>query len=110
MKLLFDENLARELVERLSDVFPGSQHVVPLGFERAGDNRIWEYAKADGFVIVSKDGDFNQLAFLHGPPPKVIWLRLGNCTTDIVERLIRQRRAQIAAFESDPSDGVLIIG
>ena len=109
MKLLFDENLARELVSRLADLFPGSRHVVLCGLERAGDPIIWEYAKDNGYVIVSKDGDFNQLAFLYGPPPKVVWIRVGNCTTDAIVELICQRRTQIEAFESDPDDSVLIV-
>jgi predicted nuclease of predicted toxin-antitoxin system len=74
VKLLLDENLARELVGRLADVFPGTQHVTSVGLERATDREVWDYAHAHGYAIASKDSDFNQLSFLHGAPPKVIWL------------------------------------
>ncbi|MBK7164293.1 MAG: DUF5615 family PIN-like protein [Candidatus Microthrix sp.] len=39
---------------------------------------MWEYAAEQGLVIVSKDSDFRQLAVFDGPPPKLVWLRLGN--------------------------------
>ncbi len=109
MKLLFDENLARDLVRRVADVYPNAEHVAKIGLKRAGDRDVWEYARAHGFVIVSKDSDFNQLAFLHGAPPKIVWLRVGNCTTDSIERLLRGRASEIAAFVTDPDDAVLIV-
>jgi predicted nuclease of predicted toxin-antitoxin system len=109
VKLLLDENLARELVGRLADLFPDSQHVASIGLERASDREVWDYARATGCVIASKDSDFNQLSFLHGPPPKVIWLRVGNCTTAAIEGLLRGRIAEIAAFEANEEASVLII-
>ena len=59
---------------------------------RATDRQIWEFAGEHGYAIVSKDADFRQLAFMHGPPPKVIWLRVGNVSTteilDLIQRLL----------------------
>ncbi len=83
MKLLFDENLSDRLVDRLADLFPGSRHVKELGLEQRDDLVVWQHARDHGFVIVTKDGDFHQLSFLLGSPPKVVWLRLGNCTTKL---------------------------
>lgn len=48
------------------------------------DLQIWQYALEHGLTIVSKDNDFRQLSFLYGPPPKVIWLSVGNAGTDII--------------------------
>ena len=70
MKLLFDENLAPRLVAQVIDLFPGSEHVRNVGLATADDAAVWEYAKAGGFAIVSKDADFRQLSFLYGSPPK----------------------------------------
>ena len=109
MKLLFDENLAHELVGRLADVFPESLHVTSVGLERASDRQVWDYGRANGCAIVSKDSDFNQLSFLHGAPPKVIWLRIGNCTTETIELLLRDHIATIAAFEADDDASVLVL-
>ena len=51
---------------------------------------MWAYAKANDFVIVSKDSDFVDLSVLEGAPPKVVWVRLGNCTTASVALLLRE--------------------
>ena len=69
-----------------------------VALEPVPDRAIWAYARAHGFVIVSKDEDFHRLSVFHGPPPKVIWIRLGNCSTDDVIRLLRARREEIEAF------------
>ena len=82
MKLpLFDENLSRRLVARLADVFPGFGHIVDLGMESAPDIEVWEYARVNGYVITTKDSDFNELGLVSGFPPKVVWIRCGNCST-----------------------------
>ena len=78
MRLLFDQNLSRLLVGRFAEEFPDSVHVTDVGLDRATDREVWDFARAGGYVIVSKDSDFRQLAFLFGPPPKVVWLRVGN--------------------------------
>jgi predicted nuclease of predicted toxin-antitoxin system len=102
MKLLFDQNLSHRLVLQLAAEFPGSAHVRDLALATATDAAVWAHAAANGFVIVSKDTDFQQRALLHGHPPKVIWVRLGNCPTAAVAALLRSRLADIQAFEADP--------
>ncbi len=102
MKLLFDQNLSHRLVVQLSTEFPGSAHVRDAGLASAPDSDVWAYAAANGFAIVSKDTDFQQRALLYGHPPKVIWVRTGNCSTAAVAALLRSRLADIHAFEADP--------
>lgn len=109
MKLLFDQNLSPKLVNRLSDLFPGSEHVHSIGLDRSDDDSIWAYALANDFVIVSKDEDYNLLAVLRGSPPKVIWLTTGNCTTAYVESLFRAHIAEIQDFEVDPSSTTIVL-
>ena len=101
MKLLFDQNLSHRLVELLRDVFPDSNHVRNVGLSEADDRAIWSFAMENGFTIVSKDDDFHQLSFLHGAPPKVIWLRLGNCSTTEIASCMRTRFEQVTAFDAD---------
>lgn len=101
MKLLFDQNLSFKLVARLADVFPGSDQVRCLRLDTADDRSIWQFAKSNGFTIVSQDSDFAELASLFGPPPKVIWLRCGNQMTEAIELLFRAHVASLAAFEQD---------
>lgn len=81
MKLLFDQNLSRHLVRELHPEFADSAHVSSLDLDTATDHEIWAYAAENDYLIVSKDSDFRQLAFLAGPPPKALWLRVGNSPT-----------------------------
>jgi len=103
VKLLLDENLSHRLVAAISSAFPGSQHVRDLGLSSASDTEVWRYAKQHGFTIVSKDADFRQRSILHGAPPKVIGLLVGNVSTEETERLLRSSERMIAAFEADAS-------
>jgi len=109
MKLLFDENLSPRLVQLLEDLFPNSIHVLDVGLKAADDPLVWEYAKSNGLILVSKDSDMHQRSFLFGPPPKVVWVRLGNCSTLDVERLMRQNVSAINVFFDDPDTSFLVL-
>ena len=98
MKLLFDENLAPKLAGLLDDLFVGSAHVGELGLKSAPDLVVWETAANLGYTIVSKDADFRERSILYGHPPKVIWIRLGNCTTRGIGDLIRSHHGRIRSF------------
>ncbi|MBF0310505.1 MAG: DUF5615 family PIN-like protein [Magnetococcales bacterium] len=78
MKLFLDQNLSRRMLPLLQDRFPGSTQAWVAGMDRAPDLKIWNYAKREGFVIVTQDGDFQEMSLLRGWPPAVIWLRTGN--------------------------------
>jgi predicted nuclease of predicted toxin-antitoxin system len=80
MKLLFDQNLSYRLVPALESLYPGSVHIRDVGLATADDETVWNYAKQHGLVIVSKDMDVYHRSILFGHPPKVVWIRLGNCT------------------------------
>ena len=60
MKLLLDQNISRKLVKELESLFPGSNHVYPLGLHKASDEEIWDYARDNGLTIVTQDSDFNE--------------------------------------------------
>lgn len=107
MKLLFDHNLSPRLVQSLADIYPESLHVSSVGLDKEADLFVWSYAQANGFDIVSKDSDFNDLAFLHGFPPKIIWLQLGNCSTKDVENSLRSNADRIREFLADSTVGIL---
>lgn len=109
MKLLFDQNMSPRLVRCLADTFPGSSHVQLVNLDRASDDHVWEYARLNGFMIVTKDEDFNDLSVMRGSPPKVLWLQLGNCTTAQVEAAIQGCIAEIKAFQEDASAGTLVL-
>ncbi|MBS1873900.1 MAG: DUF5615 family PIN-like protein [Acidobacteria bacterium] len=110
MRLLFDENLSAGLPRKLADCYPGSVHVRDVGLRSAQDGDVWAYAVSNGLAIVSKDADFRQRSYVCGFPPKVIWIRLGNCSTRAIEDLLRSRSTQIAAFCADEVQSFLALG
>jgi predicted nuclease of predicted toxin-antitoxin system len=65
VKLLLDENLSDRIIHRIIDLYPDSEHVKTLGLINTDDAVIWDHAKANGFVIVSKDADFHQRSLLY---------------------------------------------
>jgi predicted nuclease of predicted toxin-antitoxin system len=109
VKLLFDENLSPRLVQAFESEYPGSAHVRTLGLLGATDVAIWERARIDACTIVSKDNDFRQLSFLHGAPPKVIWLSVGNAGTEAILRFLKSQRAAIQAFDADTDASLLVL-
>jgi len=110
VKLLFDENLPPRLTETLSNVYPGSIHVHECGLGSTDDTAIWQYAKENGFAIVSKDSDFQERSVLRGSPPKIIWLRVANCTTSEIEKLLRAAVPVIRRFISEEEESCLVLG
>lgn len=109
MKLLFDENLSPPLVELLAADFPDCAHIELLGMRSAADAAVWNYARENGFAIVSKDNDFRQRAFLYGSPPKVVWLSVGNAGTNEIATPVRLRRERLLAFDLDAGESLLIL-
>jgi len=109
MKLLFDQNLSPRLVEILNDVFPEGVHMSQVGLSQASDEALWNYARANGMVICTKDTDFLDMSVLHAFPPKVIWLAHGDYTTSQVEALLRMHADAIAAFAADDVSGTLAL-
>jgi predicted nuclease of predicted toxin-antitoxin system len=102
VKLLFDENLPASMVRRLADLFPESAHVVTLGLASVDDLALWSFAKENGFTLVTKDSDFHDLCAVRGAPPKVVWLRVGNCSVNEIEQVLRAAEADIRALDEDP--------
>jgi predicted nuclease of predicted toxin-antitoxin system len=109
MKLLFDQNLSPRLASALADLFPGSSHVSSHNLESSPDSDVWQFALLHDYAIVSKDSDFVDRATLDGPPPKIIALTLGNCSTSQIESLLRMRRQAITDFADNPTEALLFL-
>ncbi len=109
MRLLFDHNLSPRLVERLANLYPQAEHVYRLGLDRAPDEVVWRYAREHEYTIVTRDADYNEFSVVRGFPPKVIWIRTGNCTTRRIEALLRAHAEAIEALDADPGIGVLTL-
>jgi predicted nuclease of predicted toxin-antitoxin system len=110
VRLLLDQNLSPRLLTALADLYPGSRHIREVGLQAAADDAVWQYAGQHGFAIVSKDADFRERSFLLGHPPKVIWIRRGNCSTDGVAAILRDHHAEVLVFEGDAEGSFLALG
>jgi predicted nuclease of predicted toxin-antitoxin system len=110
MKLLLDENLSRRLVPLLQQEFPGTTQVTLLGLESASDQVIWLRAKQDGYVVVTRDADFQELSLVWGAPPKVIRLRTPNLNRMAVLKMLLDHKAEIhQSLEIDSMSSVELI-
>ena len=109
MKLLFDQNLSPRLVQQRADLFPESDHVQSLGLDRSPDTPLWNFARDNDFLIVTKDVDFSDRSAIAGYPPKIIWIRLGNSTTSEIESKIRTNHKHIETFNQNKDLGVLAL-
>jgi predicted nuclease of predicted toxin-antitoxin system len=93
----------------LADVFPEMSHVKDFALDRADDETVWQFARDHGFTIVSKDSDFRQRSFLLGAPPRTVWIRLGNCTTQQIESALRVHHDDVVRLQASTTDCILII-
>jgi len=109
MRLLFDENLSPKLSVLLATIFPHSVHARNCGLLGQPDEDVWEYARANYLTIISKDSDFQQRSLLYGFPPKVIWLRIGNCSRQQLVELITLNEPTIRKFGEDQEEAVLVL-
>jgi predicted nuclease of predicted toxin-antitoxin system len=109
VKLLLDENLSDRIIHRIIDLYPDSNHVKNLALTNTDDSVIWEYAKANDFLIVSKDSDFHQRSLLYGHPPKFIYLRIGNSSTSTIIQILRGNFEIIIQFWNSEVESVLVL-
>jgi predicted nuclease of predicted toxin-antitoxin system len=109
-RLLVDEPLPEDLCALLADILPDSLPIRLLGHGGARDTVVWDLARQHGCLLVSKDEDFHRLAILHGAPPKSVWIRLGNCSTDDIAQLLRRRQTDVIRFSEDDEATVLELG
>lgn len=109
MKLLLDENLSERVVPQLLDLYPNSSLVKSHGLIHTDDVLIWSFAQQQGYTIVSKDADFHQRSLVFGHPPKLVFLRVGNCPTSHITQLLRSNYVLLSAFDCDPNTSILIL-
>ena len=105
--LLFDQNISFRIIKEISSLFPGSKQVREVGLEGKQDREVWNYAKSNGFTLVSFDSDFADLSLLFGFPSKVIWLRLWNSSTNRIISVLTQKKEEIQIFLKNEVEGIL---
>lgn len=109
MKLLFDENISFKLCKRLEDIYPNSTHVRFVNLENKGDSEIWQFARKEGYIIVTQDSDFSDMTILKGFPPYVVWIKTGNSLVSEIENTLRTHSITIKSFFENKSIGLIEI-
>lgn len=84
-------------------------HVKDFGLDQADDSAVWSFAAKNGLTIVSKDDDFRQRSLVLGAPPKVIWLKIGNCSTEVAVQVLLSGKDRIISFRDEPEATILIL-
>ena len=102
MRLLFDQNLSWKLPKLLVDIFPDSLHVRSVDMKQVPDSEIVAYARREQLVIVTKDSGLKRWASVNPGSPKIVWVRVGNCSTRIVEELLRHHSLRISELVKNP--------
>ncbi len=59
-----------------------------IGLRDAEDPEIFEKAKAQGVILMTKDSDFVDLVDRLGAPPQIIWLTCGNTSNAELRRIL----------------------
>ena len=95
------------MVPYLEPVYPGTSHVFLLGMQRRADSEIWRYAQYHGFTLATKNNDMIDLCVLRGAPPKVLWLRVGNCSTELIQKVFINNEDRIRRFGREEASVVL---
>jgi predicted nuclease of predicted toxin-antitoxin system len=110
MKLLFDQHFSFRTVKGLDDLFPDARHLRFFNLVHASDSEIWDFARTEGFTIITKDSDFHQRSLTFGHPPKVVWLRCGNLPRAELEAFIRKNAALLRDFIREEGKSLLVLG
>lgn len=97
-RLLLDQNLSFKISKGIKDIFPETKHVSDLKLDNSFDIDIWNYCKNNNYCIVTFDSDFIDISVLNGFPPKIIWLRIGNSSTDNIVQIIKNNYLVIKDF------------
>ena len=75
--------------------YPGSNQVVLLGMASASDKEVSQKARDDGYVIVTRGADFQELSLVWGQPPKVIRLKTMNQSRAATLKVLTENRGAI---------------
>jgi len=72
------------------------------------DSQIWEFARENEFVVLTKYKDFCHCSVVIGTPPKIVWINRGNCRNKELTTLIETRIEEIKKFVKSEA-GLLVI-
>lgn len=98
MRFVVDAQLPPALARFIAAQGHDAAHVLDHGLLEASDGAIWEYAVASDATIVTKDEDFALMAANASEPiPRIVWIRVGNCSKRDLLAWFQPRFAEILA-------------
>jgi len=101
MKLWLDAQLSPEMAVWITENLGYDVVAVrDVGLRDASDVEIFSAAKRANVVLVTKDSDFSHLIHRLGAPPRVVWLRCGNTSNEVLRELLgRSLREAVKLLE-----------
>lgn len=106
MKFRVDNQLPRAPVTLLENLGHRAVHVLDIGLSQVDDLTIWAYAAQNGYIIISKDADFADLALLARTEVRLIWVRIGNCRKSV---LLEAFKSALKTIEQELDAGETLI-
>lgn len=101
MKILLDQNLSYRIIKKLNSIYPEINHVSNFNLQASDDKVVWEFAKNNDFTLVTQDSDFYDFSILKGFPPKIIWIKCGNTSTNNIIEILTKNYQSIKDFIED---------
>jgi predicted nuclease of predicted toxin-antitoxin system len=101
MKILLDQNLSYRIIKKLNSIYPEINHVSNFNLQASDDKVVWEFAKNNDFTLVTQDSDFYDFSILKGFPPKIIWIKCGNTSTNNIIEILTKNYQAIKDFIED---------
>ena len=106
MTVWLDAHLAPSLAPWMTGTFAEVEaySVSFLGLRDASDSEIWDRARTANAIVMTKDSDFPKRLAQVGPPPYVLYLRMGNTSSEALKRVLEVRLpVALALFQSGES-------
>jgi predicted nuclease of predicted toxin-antitoxin system len=86
-----DAQLPPQLANWLKQTFDVEAHALrDLQLRDAEDEQIFQKARQQGIVIISKDSDFVEMVLRLGAPPQLLWVTCGNVTNRRLQNVLLQ--------------------
>lgn len=95
LKFIVDAQLPPALARYLSSQGVDAIHVLDVQMMESSDSMIWDLALRDSLVIITKDEDFQIRASVSRISPRIIWVRIGNCSKKSLINFFEQKWDQI---------------
>ena len=106
MRFVVDAQLPPALARFLASLGEEAIHVLDAGLLEADDGEIWSFALANDWVIITKDDDFQFRASVSKLYPKIVWVRVGNCSK---QKLLEIFKKHWAAIKHELEAGAFLV-